>query len=63
MFKHPQVVARGMQVSTAAGLPMVGTPMCFDGQRPVADQPPPQLDEHGEALRAALAQGVGWPAR
>jgi len=63
VFKHPQVLARGMQVSTAAGLPMVGTPMCFDGQRPVADQPPPQLDEHGDALRAALARGEGWPAR
>ncbi|MBL0148100.1 MAG: CoA transferase [Ideonella sp.] len=63
VFKHPQVVARGMQVCGTGGMPMVGTPMRFDGQRPVADQPPPHLDEHGEALREALARGEGWPGR
>jgi crotonobetainyl-CoA:carnitine CoA-transferase CaiB-like acyl-CoA transferase len=63
VFKHPQVVARGMQVCGTGGMPMVGTPMRFDGQRPVADQAPPHLDEHGEALREALARGEGWPGR
>lgn len=63
VFKHPQVVARGMQVYGTGGMPMVGTPMRFDGQRPVADQAPPHLDEHGEALREALARGEGWPGR
>jgi len=60
VFRHPQVVHRGMQVSVA-GVPMVGTPMRFDGQRPMAGLPPPQLDEHGPALRAALAAGQAWP--
>ena len=60
VFKHPQVVSRGMQLRLD-GLPMIGTPMRFDGERPVADLPPPQLDEHGDALRRALAGGDGWP--
>ncbi len=62
VFKHPQVVHRGMQIAHD-GMPMVATPMRFDGQRPVADQPPPALDAHGEAVRAALAAGIGWPPR
>jgi crotonobetainyl-CoA:carnitine CoA-transferase CaiB-like acyl-CoA transferase len=44
-------------------MPLVANPMRFDGQRAVADQPPPGLDEHGDALRAALAAGTAWPAR
>ena len=62
VFEHPQVVHRGMKISMD-GMPMVATPMRFDGERPVADQPPPRLDQHGEAIRAALASGQGWPAR
>ena len=61
VFKHPQLLSRGMPLS-AGGMPMVGTPMRFDGQRPEAELPPPQLDEHGDALRRALALGAGWPA-
>jgi crotonobetainyl-CoA:carnitine CoA-transferase CaiB-like acyl-CoA transferase len=61
VFRHPQVVHRGMQVE-CGGAPLVGTPMRFDGVRPVADLPPPHLDEHGPALRAALATGQGWPS-
>jgi crotonobetainyl-CoA:carnitine CoA-transferase CaiB-like acyl-CoA transferase len=57
---HPQVVARGMRVETA-GIQMVATPMRFDGVRPVAPLAPPQLDEHGDAIRAALADQAGWP--
>ena len=61
VFKHAQVVQRGMQLQID-GPPMVGTPMRFDGVRPVAGLKPPLLDEHGDALRQALARGQGWPA-
>jgi len=63
VFKHPQVVARGMKVQMPGGMPLVGTPMRFDGQRPVADLAPPQLDGDGDDLRAALARGEAWPSR
>ena len=58
---HPQVVARGMRVETG-GIPMLATPMRFDGQRPVAPLAPPRLDEHGDAIRQALAEQAGWPS-
>jgi crotonobetainyl-CoA:carnitine CoA-transferase CaiB-like acyl-CoA transferase len=58
---HPQVVARGMRVETG-GIPMLATPMRFDRQRPVAPLAPPRLDEHGDAIRRALAGQTGWPA-
>ena len=58
---HPQVVARGMRVETG-GIPMLATPMRFDGQRPVAPLAPPRLDEHGDAIRRALSGQTGWPA-
>lgn len=61
VFAHPQVIARGMKVDVA-GTPTVATPMRFDGERPVAARPPPALDEHGAAIRAALARGESWPA-
>ncbi|WP_088279477.1 CaiB/BaiF CoA-transferase family protein [Ideonella sp. A 288] len=60
VFAHPQVVSRGMQVRHG-GAPMVATPMRFDGERPLAELPAPHLDEHGPAVRAALAAGQGWP--
>ena len=60
VFKHPQVVHRGMQIDIN-GAPMVASPMRFDGQRPRADLPPPQIDEHGAVVRESLAQGRGWP--
>ena len=67
VFQHPQVVARGvlstMDVGADRPMPLVANPMRFDGQRAIADQPPPGLDEHGDALREALAQRSGWPAR
>jgi crotonobetainyl-CoA:carnitine CoA-transferase CaiB-like acyl-CoA transferase len=67
VFAHPQVVHRGMRISAAdpqrREVPMVGTPMRFDGVRPSATLPPPTLDEHGDALRRALSQNSGWPAR
>jgi crotonobetainyl-CoA:carnitine CoA-transferase CaiB-like acyl-CoA transferase len=67
VFKHPQVVARGMQATLDAGdgktVPLVANPMRFDGQRALADQAPPGLDQHGNALRAALAASTDWPAK
>jgi crotonobetainyl-CoA:carnitine CoA-transferase CaiB-like acyl-CoA transferase len=62
VLQHPQVVSRGMQVDVQ-GVPMIANPMRFDGQRAQADLPPPRLDEHGPALRAALARDGHWPAR
>jgi crotonobetainyl-CoA:carnitine CoA-transferase CaiB-like acyl-CoA transferase len=62
VMQHRQVKARGMQVEVA-GVPMIANPMRVDGQRLLADTPPPQLDEHGEAIRAALALDGRWPAR
>ena len=66
VFRHPQVVARGMKLELDVGadrpMPLVAHPMRFDGQRAVADQPPATLDQHGDAIRAALAKGKGWPA-
>jgi crotonobetainyl-CoA:carnitine CoA-transferase CaiB-like acyl-CoA transferase len=61
VFRHPQVVHRGMRVDRD-GVPMVAAPMVIDGQRPVADRRPPRLDEHGEAIRAALDAADAWPA-
>ncbi|WP_284614679.1 CaiB/BaiF CoA transferase family protein [Aquabacterium humicola] len=61
VFEHAQVKHRGMQIEARNGIPMVASPMRFDGERAVSDRPPPQLDEHGDALRAALARGDGWP--
>jgi crotonobetainyl-CoA:carnitine CoA-transferase CaiB-like acyl-CoA transferase len=61
VFAHPQVIARGMKADVA-GTPTVATPMRFDGERPVSERPPPALDEHGAAIRAALARGKSWPA-
>ena len=67
VFRHHQVVARGMQagmdVGTERPMPMVPNPMRFDGQRAMAQTPPPRLDEHGDALRQALSRQPGWPAR
>ena len=67
VFKQPQVVARGMQTGFDVGadrpMPQIPNPMLFDGQRAMADQPPPSIDQHGDAIRAALAAGTGWPGR
>jgi crotonobetainyl-CoA:carnitine CoA-transferase CaiB-like acyl-CoA transferase len=66
VFAHPQVLARGLRVDLPAddaAMPLVRNPMRIDGQPVVADQPPPALDQQGDAIRAALASGSGWPAR
>lgn len=48
VMAHPQVAARGLQLPAAGPQhpPMVANPMVLDGQRPVADQPPPALNAH-----------------
>jgi crotonobetainyl-CoA:carnitine CoA-transferase CaiB-like acyl-CoA transferase len=61
VFQHPQVVARGMKIHNA-GMPMVAPPMRLDGERAVSDRPAPQLDEHGSAIRDALAHSPDWPS-
>jgi len=67
VFQHPQVVSRGMKIELDVGaerpMPLVANPMRFDGERAIADQPPPHIDEQGDAIRAALAAGQGWPGR
>ena len=60
VFQHPQVVARGMKIHNA-GMPMVAAPMRLDGQRAVSNRPAPRLDEHGAAIRDALAGSDAWP--
>jgi hypothetical protein len=36
--------------------------MRFSDAAVAADLPPPRRDEHGAAIRAALAAGAAWPA-
>jgi len=62
VFEHPQVKHRGLRIENA-GMPMVATPMRFDGLRPVADLPPPALDAHGADILAKLQRSDGWPER
>jgi crotonobetainyl-CoA:carnitine CoA-transferase CaiB-like acyl-CoA transferase len=65
VLASPQVRARGLQpqFTSADGrrMPLVAGPALFDGERAVATRPPPGLDEHGTALRTALAAQPGWP--
>lgn len=48
VLAHPHVAARGMCVpgNGADAPPTVANPMLFDGRRPVADLPPPTLDNN-----------------
>jgi crotonobetainyl-CoA:carnitine CoA-transferase CaiB-like acyl-CoA transferase len=67
VFEHRQVVHRGMKAqlidSQGRAMPLVANPMRFNGQRAMAPQAPPQIDEHGDAIRRAVAAGPGWPTR
>ena len=51
----PQSVHRGARIDLGGGslgdVPMVGSPMRFDGERADASLPPPALGEHGDLLR------------
>lgn len=46
VMEHPHVAARGMTLQPTDGPPMVAHPVLLDGQRPVANLPPPPLDAH-----------------
>lgn len=46
VLAHPHVAARGMALAGNGHPPTVANPMLFDGQRPVADVPPPTLDNN-----------------
>lgn len=59
-FAEPQAEARGA-VQDLGGSRSPRSPLRFSDASSAADRPPPRLDEHGPAIRAALAAGVGWP--
>jgi crotonobetainyl-CoA:carnitine CoA-transferase CaiB-like acyl-CoA transferase len=59
-FDDPQAQARGM-VQTIDGSRAPRSPMRFSDATLAADRPPPRLDAHGPAIRAAIGGGAGWP--
>jgi crotonobetainyl-CoA:carnitine CoA-transferase CaiB-like acyl-CoA transferase len=59
-FAEPQAVARGA-VLEVGGSRAPRSPMRFSGAELAAELPPPRLDEHGSAIRAALTAGNRWP--
>ncbi|GMG82054.1 CaiB/BaiF CoA-transferase family protein [Paralimibaculum aggregatum] len=56
----PQVVARGLQIAPE-GVPGLRSPVGFSAAELSLGRASPALDQHGEAIRAALARGE-WPA-
>jgi glutaryl-CoA transferase len=60
-FAEPQAVARGA-VQEVGGSRSPRSPMRFSDAELAADLAPPRLDEHGAAIRAALAGGAAWPS-
>ncbi|MFO1141006.1 MAG: CoA transferase [Amaricoccus sp.] len=59
-FAEPQALARGT-VQEIGGSRAPRSPMRFSDAAIAADLPPPGLDEHGAAIRAALDAGADWP--
>ena len=59
-FAEPQAAARGI-VQEIAGSRSPRSPLRFSAAETAAELPPPRLDEHGGAIRAALARGGDWP--
>jgi crotonobetainyl-CoA:carnitine CoA-transferase CaiB-like acyl-CoA transferase len=59
-FAEPQAIARGM-VQEVDGSRGPRLPIRFSAAEAAAGRPPPRLDEHGAAVRAALAAGAEWP--
>ena len=59
-FADPQARHRGL-AQTIGGSVSPRAPMRFSDAELACDRPPPRLDEHGPAIRAALAAGDGWP--
>jgi crotonobetainyl-CoA:carnitine CoA-transferase CaiB-like acyl-CoA transferase len=60
-FADPQATARAM-VQEIGGSRTPRPPMRFSDAALAADRPPPRRNEHGAAIRAALARGDDWPA-
>jgi crotonobetainyl-CoA:carnitine CoA-transferase CaiB-like acyl-CoA transferase len=61
-FAEPQARAREM-VQDVGGSRAPRLPVRFSDAETARDLPPPRRDEHGDAIRAALADGGGWPRR
>jgi crotonobetainyl-CoA:carnitine CoA-transferase CaiB-like acyl-CoA transferase len=61
-FADAQAVHRGM-VQEVGGARVPRSPMRFSTADTAADLPPPRLDAHGPAIRAAVAAGADWPGR
>ena len=59
-FAEPQALARGA-VQQTGGSRSPRSPMRFSDAELSRDLPPPRLDEHGAAIRAALVSGADWP--
>jgi crotonobetainyl-CoA:carnitine CoA-transferase CaiB-like acyl-CoA transferase len=65
VVRDPQVEHLGIVVPIEAphtATQAVRPAMQFDGVRARSVQPAPLLNQHGEAIRAALARGEAWPA-
>jgi crotonobetainyl-CoA:carnitine CoA-transferase CaiB-like acyl-CoA transferase len=65
VVKDPQVEHLGLIVpidSPHTATQAVRPALQFDGQRAQSVSPAPLLNQHGEAIRAALARGQGWPS-
>lgn len=56
VFDDPQVVARGMRIAPD-GVPGIRSPLLFSDAELDLDRSSPGHDEHGEAIRRALAEG------
>jgi crotonobetainyl-CoA:carnitine CoA-transferase CaiB-like acyl-CoA transferase len=59
-FADPQAAHRGM-TQEIGGSRAPRSPIRFSDAELATDRPPPQPDEHGAAIRAALAAGADWP--
>jgi len=65
VVRDPQVEHLGVIVPVEAphtATQSVRPALQFDGERARSVRAAPLLDEHGEAIRAALARGESWPA-
>jgi crotonobetainyl-CoA:carnitine CoA-transferase CaiB-like acyl-CoA transferase len=64
VVEDPQVKHLGLMVPVEnphAAKQLVRPPVQFDGHRATAVRPAPLLNEHGAAIRAALAGAAHWP--
>lgn len=66
VVNDPQAKHLGLVVPVEAaiegGREAVRPALQFDGRRATSVLAAPLLDQHGDAIRAALASGAGWPA-